>query len=137
MTDAEAAYKIVVVVVVIGILVKIGYDWLKSGRAKTGEYYMTTADCLTCREKCCVHEIKTAMNLHKQTESYQDSTVNARLATIEKRMDEAREDSAKLREDVSGIRSALDTMAGAFQVYAHRIEMRDRRTDDIKSAGSL
>jgi hypothetical protein len=127
-------FMAVITILILGIAGKIAWNWLMSGRIKTGEYYMTISACEDCREKCCVHPLKTALHAHVNKESGNDSTVNNRLANIEKTQQEAREDAAQLREDVKGIRSALDTMAGAFSVYVKKMDIReerDRRTNDL------
>ena len=133
MTDAEAITKSITIgiftILVLGVAGKIIYDWFKSGRVKKGEYYMTVQACESCRDKCCVHQIKSSVNEHMRSESYNDSEVHTRLANIEKRMDEARDDNSKLREDVGGIKSALDKMTAVIEIYVKRSDERDRRTD--------
>jgi len=133
MTDAEALTRSITIgiftILVLGVAGRLLYDYFKSGRVKKGEYYMTVAACEACREKCCVHHIKEVMQHHINDESYNDSKVNTKLESIEKRMDEAREDNAKLREDVGGIKSALDKMTAVIEIYVKRSDERDRRTD--------
>jgi len=143
MTDYDAILRGATVGIFVGILIRVGYDWIMSGRVKKGEYYMTIDACQDCREKCCVHPVKlalgdlrTTLNTHISKEFGNDSEVNIRLASIEAAQKDAREDSAKLRADVAGIRSALDQMAGAFSVYVKRLDTRDRRTDDLQRGES-
>lgn len=127
-------FMAIITILVLGVAGKIAWDWLTSGRTKTGEYYMSVQACETCRQNCCVNSLKTKLVDHIQNESGQDSEVNQRLINIEARIQEAREDNSKIREEVSGIRSALDKMAGMFEGYVKRSDDRDRRTDEI--AGS-
>jgi hypothetical protein len=131
MTDAEAIARSFTIgiftILILGVAGKIIYDWFVEGRAKKGEYYMTVASCESCREKCCVHGIKEIVNQHMRSESYHDSEVNTRLANIEKRMEEARDDNSKLRDDVGGIKSALDKMTAVIEIYVKRADERDTR----------
>jgi len=127
-------------ILVLGIASKIIYDWFKSGRIKTGDYYVTTKACQNQRDHCCINAVKKELNLHKQAESYHDSEVNTRLSNIESQIaeaktvsaklrEEAREDNAALRKDVGGIKSALDKITGVIEIYVQKANDRDRRTD--------
>ena len=133
MTDVEAITKSITIgiftVLVLGVAGRLLYDYFKSGRVQTGDYYMTVKSCEECREKCCVHPLKTVLYEHINQERGNDSKVDNRLKNIEDRMAEAREDSAKIQVEVAGIRSALDKMAGAFSIYVKNSDERDRRTD--------
>jgi len=134
----------VMTILVCGIGIKIGYNWLKTGRVQTKEIYRTVDECDSCRQHCCVNVLKTQFADHVRNESGADSRVDQRLSNIEDRIKEAREDTAKMREEakqettgirqeVQGIRSALDTMAGLFEGYVKRSDDRDRRTGEIGS----
>jgi hypothetical protein len=122
-------FMAVITVLILGIAGKIAWNWLMSGRMKSGEYYMTTQACETCRQNCCVNSLKVKLAEHIQNETGADSRVDQRLANIEERMQEARRDTAEMRKEVSGIRSALDTMAGLFEGY---IKRSDARKDNMQ-----
>ena len=124
--DVLVGAAIALFVTVVG---KIIWDYLQSGRTKQGEFYMTEAACETCRQNCCVTSIKTTLAEHIKVEAGQDSEVKQRLINIEQRIKEAREDNAKIKDEVGGIRSALDKMVGMFEGYVKRSDERDRRTD--------
>jgi hypothetical protein len=124
-------FMAVITILILGIAGKIAWNWLMSGRIKTGEYYMTTQACETCRQHCCVNAIKKTLTDHIQNETGADSRVDERLANIEARMKEARQDTKEMRQEVQGIRSALDTMAGLFKGYVQRSDDRDRKIDEM------
>lgn len=111
----------VITILVCGIAIRIGWSWLQSGRVKTGEYYVTNQVCGERMEKCCINAVKTTLTDHIQKESGQDSRVDERLKNIEQKIQDARDDSSKIREEVGGIRSALDEMAGMFKGYLQRM----------------
>lgn len=113
----------VITVLVCGLSLKIGWNWLQSGRVKTGEYYRTIQSCDECRAQC-----KDKLTKHIEHESGQFPQIGQRLESIEKRMEEAKQDAYKMREEVkqetaglrkevTGIRSALDRLAGTFEGY--------------------
>jgi len=117
----------VMTIFVISIAGKVVWNWLQSGRVKTKEIYRTVDECDSCRQHCCVNVLKTQFADHVRNESGQIQ----KLDNIEQRMNETREDNKKIREEVQGIRSALDTMAGLFEGYVKRSDERDRRTTEI------
>ena len=118
--------------IIVAVAGKMFWDYYKLGRVKTGDYYMTIKSCEECRQNCCVNSIKATLSDHIKNESWNDSEVNTRLSNIEQSMREARENNDKMQVEVKGIRSALDTMAGAFQVYVKQSDARDRRTDELR-----
>lgn len=90
---------------VIGFILKIVYDWLKTGRFEKG-IYVTTVHCEEVRDKCCIPQIKKDV-----------SVLKIEVKAHEKKLDEGREDFKLLREDISsikeslsGIKSVLDTV---------------------------
>jgi hypothetical protein len=113
-------FMAVMTILVCGLGIKIGYNWLQTGRIKTGEYYRTVESCDECREKCCVNSLKIKLSDHISQELGQASRVDQKLNNIEKQIDDAKTETSKMREEVTGIRSALDRLAGTFEGYVKR-----------------
>ena len=117
-------FMAVMTVLVCGIAIKIGYNWLQTGRMKTGEYYQTVQACEECRENCCINIVKTKLSDHIQNESGQDSRVDERLKNIEQKIQDAREDNSKIREHLpafeftpleEGIRKTVDWFRNNYE----------------------
>jgi hypothetical protein len=123
--DAVATTQTVIVAVIGGVLIKVLWDWVTSGRVKKGEYYMTVVGCESIRAACGIHAISDALARQKNTMIREDSEIKGRLTAIEDRMKEAKEEARSLKQEVSGIRSAVDRMAGAIESYA-----ADRKRSD-------
>jgi len=79
----------------VGFIVKIVWDWLYSGRVEKG-IFVTVEHCEKSRDKCGTPMLKKDMGI-----------LDTRVATIEKQMDEGRENFKILRNDIAGINESL------------------------------
>ena len=126
-------FMTVMTILVVGIAGKLVMNYLQSGRVKTKEIYRTVDDCDDCRQHCCVNVLKTQFADHVKSEAGNDATVKEGLANIKEDIRDMKKGAEKTQAEVSGIRSALDKMAGLFEGYVQRSDERDRRTDEIGS----
>lgn len=84
-------FLLVVVSVILGLVSKIVYDFIVSGRTEKG-VYMKIEDCQGLRDKCCIGKVKSGY-----------ATLETRVAAAEKRLDEGREDFKQIRKDIGEI----------------------------------
>lgn len=127
-------FMAVITILVLGLAGKIAWNWLTSGRIKTGDYYMSVQACEQCRQNCCVGALKTTLSDHIQAESWHDSEVNTRLKNIENTLIKSQETDEKLQEHLGKLEKATTKIATILDIYVQRSDDRDRRTDETRGS---
>ena len=124
----------VMTILVLGLTGKITWNWLTTGRTKTGEYYMSVKACEECRQNCCVGALKTTLSDHIQNESWHDSEVNTKLKNIEASLTKMQVADEKLQGHFGELEKAVTEIATTLKIYAKRSDERERRADETRGS---
>jgi hypothetical protein len=109
--------EIIVVVLLVGVVGKIIWSWLSTGRAEKG-VYITQDKCDSRRQSCDLKVSsmgKDLSNTGQEIKSYISKT-DVKLVDIEKRLDkgdvrfgELQKDLIEIKETISGIKVLIET----------------------------
>lgn len=102
----EAGLIKICVALAAGLILKIAWDWLTSGRTEKG-IYVKAAECEHHRETCCIGQVKrdTIYN-RRQFDAFKEKT-DTRLDGVEKRLDQGAADFRVLRKDIGEIKEFM------------------------------
>ena len=90
---------------IVGFLGKGVWDYFSGGRVEKTPVYMTMASCRTVRNGCNLPILKDHIyETHEQLVAYKAQT-DARLTTIDRRLDESSIDIKAMRHDISEIKA--------------------------------
>jgi len=111
MTSAELK-ELLVNVVLLGLVVKMLWDWLKSGRAEKG-VYMPVSDCEKRRGECCLPAVKRDI-----------ATIETRLREAEKQLDQGRVDFDTIMKEIAQINKSLSRIQTVIE-FALEIKQKN------------
>jgi hypothetical protein len=110
----------VVLVVLAG---KIGWDWLKEGRVKVGEY-LTISAFENHKKECCAislkkdfHGFKQEFNDCRASSGRVASAVEMQLKEHVRQLEKGEVNFQLLRKDISDVKSIVDHMSGQLETY--------------------
>jgi septal ring factor EnvC (AmiA/AmiB activator) len=84
---------------------KIVWDWFSAGRA--GDAYLKREEFLRHKSECCVMALKSDFITHKEHDGGVRADIESRLKSVEKRLDQGREDFTALRKDIAAINKSM------------------------------
>ena len=110
-------------VVLVGVSVKIGWDWLKEGRVKAGEF-LTISAFENHRKECCAislkkdfHGFKQDFNDCRASSGRVSSAVEIKLQEHVRQLEKGEVNFQLLRKDISHVKSIVDHMSGQLESY--------------------
>ena len=110
-------------VVLVALAGKIGWDWLKEGRVKAGEY-LTIVAFEDHKKDCCAIQLKKDFNGFKQefndcraSSGRISSSVETQLKDHVRQLEKGEVNFGLLRKDISDVKSIVDHMSGQLETY--------------------
>ena len=115
---------------------KIVYDWLKEGRTDPGQYllkkdfekhgdYLLKSEFEKHRRECCVLDLKTDFNKHKQSDSAHDANVDQRLSDIERRLEENHNSFIQIYAELNKMNIQMAEMLGMIKHIYRKEDFKD------------
>ncbi|WP_022667931.1 hypothetical protein [Desulfospira joergensenii] len=98
------SYEAIVISGLCGVGLKIVWDWAISGRIKKEAPYVTSKECETHREKCCIAQTKRDV-----------SNLNVRVTGTEKQLDEGKKTFSEIQTDIKGINKSITKIAATME----------------------
>jgi hypothetical protein len=92
---------------------KIIWDWVMSGRV--GDAYLKRSEFLQHKSDCCVLKLKSEFTEHRELDMGRHSDMESRMRTVEKRLDQGREDFAAIRTDISNINKSMARISAVLE----------------------
>ncbi len=101
-----------IIVLIVGFLGRVLWDWHKSGRVEKG-LYVKIDDCKAERKECCVPKIKKDL-----------AKFEAQQTATEKRLDIGHTSLVGLRDDIGGIKEDVAGMKPLVEKIADKIVLK-------------
>jgi len=133
LTTLDDVAVVLFVAVILAVLVKAFMKWVENKHMA-----VTPSECRANRDLCCMPELQRIVTEHLRADSGHEARIKADIASINKELEQGRENFKMLREDNKAMKTSVDRMTAVLEVYVQhmdereQIRIQDRLQNDIE-----